>query len=424
MSNYDDMWRSLNIDLDPHCNLLNVLGQVYSDIYLKQDNRPEAMEYFDFVLSEVHGLRIRELLEHKARGGFIAGAFCLFIPDELILAAGGLPIGLCGGADLTISKAEEYLPRNICPLIKSSVGFKLAKICPYFESADFLLGETTCDGKKKAWEILNDFVPTRVVQVPHRKDDAGRGVYRAELDRLVKMLEEAGRTKISFDAVKKAIELMNNKRRALARLYETRKCQPSPISGKDALLISQVAFYDDVARFTASVDKLTGELTGRIAQGISPFAKDAPRIMLSGCPSVVPNWKLHHIIESLGAAVVVEEACTGTRYFETLVDESAADLNAQLDALAQRYLSINCSCFTPNHERTEQIIQYAQEYHADGVIYNTLQFCHTYNVEYARVEKALKEAGFPVLKIETDYTAEDAGQIQTRIEAFLERIKP
>lgn len=270
---------------------------------------------------------------------------------------------------------------------------------------------------------MDDFVPTKVVQIPHRKDDAGRGVYRAELDRLVKMLEEAGRTKINFDTVKKAIELMNNKRRALARLYEARKVQPSPISGKDALLVSQVAFYDDVARFTASVDKLGEELNSRIEKGISPFAKDAPRIMLSGCPSVVPNWKLHHIIESLGAVVVVEEACTGTRYFETLVDESAADLNAQLDALAQRYLSINCSCFTPNQERTEQIIQYAQKYHADGVIYNTLQFCHTYNVEYTRIEKALKEAGFPVLKIETDYTAEDAGQIQTRIEAFLEQIK-
>jgi len=423
MNNYDEMWKSLNIDLDTHCKLLDVLGQVYTDIYLNQDNRPEGMEYFDFVVGEVHGLRIKELLEHKAKGGFIAGAFCLFVPDELILAAGGLPIGLCGGADLTTAKAEEFLPRNICPLIKSSVGFKLAKICPYFESSDFLIGETTCDGKKKAWEILNDFIPTHVMHVPHMKTEAGHNVYRMEQIRLMGKLEEAGKTKISFENVKKAIELMNNKRRALARLYETRKHQPSPISGKDALLISQVAFYDDIPRFTASVDKLTGELNKRIEAGISPFVGKTPRIMLSGCPSVVPNWKLHHIIETSGASVVVEEACTGTRYFETLVDESAASLDEQLDALARRYLSINCSCFTPNNERTEQIINYAREYHVDGVVYNTLQFCHTYNVEYTKVEKALKDAGIPVLKIETDYTAEDAGQIQTRIEAFLEQIK-
>ncbi|MEW5801128.1 MAG: double-cubane-cluster-containing anaerobic reductase [bacterium] len=423
MSTYDEIWKSLNIDLETHCNLLDVLGQVYTDIYLRQDKRPEAMEYFDFVIGEVHGLRIKELLEHKAKGGFIAGTFCLFVPDELVLAAGGLPIGLCGGADLTISRAEEFLPRNICPLIKSSVGFKLARICPYFESSDFLIGETTCDGKKKAWEVLNNFIPTQVMHVPHMKNEAGQSIYRLEIERLMEKLEEAGRTKISFENVKEAIAVMNNKRRALAGLYETRKHQPSPISGKDALLISQVAFYDDIPRFTAAVNKLKAELNNRIEKGISPFAEDAPRVMLSGCPSVVPNWKLHHIIETSGASVVVEEACTGTRYFETLVDESSADLNGQLDALARRYLSINCSCFTPNHERTEQIIHYAREYHVDGVVYNTLQFCHTYNVEYTKVEQALKEASIPVLKIETDYAAEDAGQIQTRIEAFLERIK-
>ena len=423
MGQYDQMWKDLKLDFDAHCQLLDVLGNVYSDIYLKQEMRPETMEYFDFVVSEVHGLRIKELLEHKTQGGLVVGTFCLFVPDELILAANGLPIGLCGGAELTIPKAEEFLPRNLCPLIKSSIGFKLSKICPYFESADFLIGETTCDGKKKAWEMLQDFAPTHVMHIPHKKDPAGKKIYRLELDNLIKKLEEAGKTHITFENLKKAIVLMNNQRKALAALYETRKTQPSPISGKDSVLISQIAFYDDIERFTGSVKKLVEELQSRIKKGISPFPQNTPRIMLSGCPNVVPNWKLHHILESSGASVVVEEACTGTRYFETLVDESGTNLDEQLEALTERYMSINCSCFTPNQDRIDQIINYAKEYRAEGIIYNTLQFCHTYNVEYTKVEKALKKANIPVLKIETDYTAEDVGQIQTRVEAFLERIK-
>ena len=166
---------------------------------------------------------------------------------------------------------------------------------------------------------------------------------------------------------------------------------------------------------------LGAELAARVKRGTSPFPAGTKRIMVSGCPSVAGNWKLHHLIESSGATVVADETCTGSRYFEHLVDD-AAGLDGQIDAIADRYLRINCSCFTPNNERLDDVKRLARDFRADGVVQYVLQYCHTYNVEAMRVEGALKETGVPSLKVVTDYSEEDSGQLRTRIEAFLEQL--
>ena len=134
MENYNQMWTDLEMDLERHDVLLNALPELYQSTYLSQSNRPQAMAYFDFVISEIHGLRVKELVEHKTKGGKIFGAFCVYVPEEIIMAANGICVGLCAGAEISIARAEQVLPRNICPLIKSAFGFKLEKICPYFQA--------------------------------------------------------------------------------------------------------------------------------------------------------------------------------------------------------------------------------------------------------------------------------------------------
>ena len=128
---YRDMWTELGLDLDNHDALLGVLGALYGDTYLNQKNRPAGMGYFDFVMSEVHGLRIKELVDARAAGRIVVGAFCVFVPEELVLAVDGVCVGLCAGADFGTEPAERYLPRNTCALIKSFFGFALEKVCPY-----------------------------------------------------------------------------------------------------------------------------------------------------------------------------------------------------------------------------------------------------------------------------------------------------
>lgn len=171
------------------------------------------------------------------------------------------------------------------------------------------------------------------------------------------------------------------------------------------------------------VNKLCDELDQRARAGVSVFPKGAKRILFTGTPLSIPNWKLHHIVESLGGAVVCEEMCTGIRYYERCVDEDGRTLDEMVDRLTERYLGgIHCACFTPNSERIDDILRLAREYRADGVIDVNLKFCNIYDTEGYFVERALKDAGIPVLGVETDYTDQDAEQLKTRIGAFLEML--
>ena len=421
MSDYNEMWKGLGLNLDKHEQLLNALGTIYTDVYMSQKDRPQGMGYFDFVMSEVHGLRIRELLDHKEKGGKVVGTFCLYVPDEVILAAGGVSVGLCGGAQFSVPDAEIVLPRNLCPLIKSFFGFKLSLVCPYFEAADFVVGETTCDGKKKVWELLDNYIPTYVMEIPQMKREIDKNLWFQEIKAFAEKMEKKAGVKITPETLEEKIKLVNEKRKAIERVFEARKANPVPISGKDALLISQIAFYDDPGRFTAKVNELCDELEERIREGKGVVDRSIPRILVAGCPMAIPNWKLHHVVENSGGVVVCEESCVGTRYFTNMVEEGRPTTEEKLRAIAERYLKINCSCFTPNDERIEQIIQYCKDYNAAGVIHYTLQFCHTYKVEFVRVREALDKAGIPVLEIETDYSEGDVEQLKTRVEAFIEQ---
>lgn len=423
MSDYRKMWEQLGLDLEKHDEFLAPVPAIYGDLFVAQQNRPQGMEYYDFVMSEVHGLRVKELLDMQSEGKKVVAAFCVFVPEELVLATGGACIGLCAGAQYSVPIGEKVLPRAMCPLIKSTLGFKLGGLCPYFEVADFVVGETTCDGKKKAWEILNEFHPTYVMELPHKKDETDRELWLKEVYKFKEKMEDESGVTLIPERVSEAIKLSNARRKVLQRLYDTRKVDPVPISGKDAMLITQLAFFDDPARFVDKTSALCEELEERISKGEGAAPKGAPRILITGTPMPLPSWKMHHIIEGSGGVVVCEESCTGTRYFETLVDENSDTLPEQIEALSQRALNINCACYTPNTGRIDDIIRLAEAHKADGVIYYSLQFCHTYGIEYRAAEKALQEAGIPVMRIESDYSDEDAGQLKTRIDAFLEMIK-
>jgi benzoyl-CoA reductase/2-hydroxyglutaryl-CoA dehydratase subunit BcrC/BadD/HgdB len=419
---YEAMWEKLNLDLSAHEGLLQVLGKFYGDIYLSQAGRLKGMEYLDFVLSEVHGLRIQELQEAKASGRKVIGTFCVFVPEELVLAAGAIQVGLCAGAEIGKEAAEKILPRNTCALIKSFVGFKIARLCPYIESCDLVVGETTCDGKKKAYEIFADYAPVYVMEIPQMKQGCDRELWKAEILRFKAEIERITGATITAAKLKEAIRLVNARRQVLQRLNKLRAVSPVPISGRDVLLINQISFYDDPVRFTAKIGELCDELEARIEKGEGVAPPEIPRLMLSGCPMAVPNWKLPFVVESSGAIIVGEESCIGTRNTRDLVEESGETVEDMLDAIAARYMRIDCACFTPNTERLEHIVAMAQDLKADGVIHYGLSFCQPYAMEAFKVEKALEDASIPMLGIETDYSMEDVEQLKTRVEAFVEML--
>ncbi|HEY3294984.1 MAG TPA: double-cubane-cluster-containing anaerobic reductase [bacterium] len=421
---YRKMWEGLGLDLAAHDALLSVLGQGYQQLFLSQKNRPAGMGYFDFVMSEVHGLRVKELLDAKAAGRKVIGAFCLFVPEEIVLAADGVMVGLCTGADFATEKAEELLPRNTCALIKSMFGFKLGRVCPYMESCDMIVGENTCDGKKKAYESFGALVDNLyVMDMPQMKSPQGRDLLKSEYYRFLKAVEELTGVTIDAARLKKGIAVVNNKRKAVQRLAKLRAADPAPISGLDALLVNQIFFYDDPVRFTASVNALCDELEQRITKNEGVFAAGTPRILMAGCPMAVPNWKVPAIVEGSGAVIVGEESCIGERGTRTLVKDSAPDLYGLMDAITDRYFTIDCAIFTPNPSRTEHIHEMKSACKADGVIHYGLPFCQPYQMEAIPIEKKLTANGIPVMRLETDYSSEDAGQLKTRVEAFVELLK-
>lgn len=418
------MWKNLGLDLEKHDQLLSVLPEVFKTIYIDaQNDRPEGMSFFDFVVGDIHGIRVSELQKAREQGKKVIATFCLYIPDELIFALDAVGIGLCGGTNFSNYAAEDLLPTNICALIKSSLGFGVGNICPYYASSDLVIGETTCDGKKKCWEIMAKYKNVYVLEIPQLKDRSQAKVhYISELKALITKLEEVTGNKLTAENLMKAIGRISKKRAQIRRIYEARKADPPPISGKDALLVSQVAFYDDPDRQIKMVGKLADELENRVKDGIGVFKKGTKRIIISGTPMAIPNWKLHHIVESKGAAIVAEETCTGTRYFSSEYKAKGKSLDDIIEALADRHLGINCACFSPNEGRKEDLLALVEDYKADGVILYTLNFCQPYDIEAIDLEKALKEKGVPVISLTTDYSSDDEGQLNTRIEAFLEMI--
>ncbi len=420
-SDYTGIWRAIGLNLENHAGLLDVLTDAYRNIYLSQKSRPKGMEYFDFVISEVHGLRIKEIYEAKESGRKIVGTFCVFVPEEIVLAAGGICIGLCAGAEVGTEEAEKFMPRNTCALIKAFMGFKLAGLCPYIELTDLLVGETTCDGKKKAYEIFDDITKkVYVMEIPNMKNEGGKGLWLGEVIRFREKMEGVAGRKITLDDLRRGAEIVNGKRRALQRLSRLRAADPAPVSGLDALLVNQVSFYDDPVRFTEMTNRLCDELEERVREGTGVTVKGAPRILISGSPMAVPNWKLHAIIEGNGAVVVGEESCVGERNHRDLLDEGFATEEQALENMASRYMQIDCACFTPNNERVDNIRALSERLGADGIIHYALQFCTPYMMEAFKVEKAVGET--PFMRVETDYGMEDLGQLRTRVQAFLEMI--
>lgn len=422
MTEYEQIWEELGVDLEKHDRLLRGLSVLVRKNHKKQKNRPARMDYFDSILADPHGHRVKEMVEHQRQGGIVVGSYCVFIPEDLVLAAGGLHVGLCAGSNFAEQDAEIYLPRNTCPLIKASFGYKVSKACPYTQVSDLIVGETTCDGKKKMFEELVNHHRTYLIEVPQKKNERTKEFFTDEFLEFKNYLETLSGQEITTEKLQASIKLVEGKFKALQRLFNCRKANPSPISGLDVLTVVQLGMQDEVNRFTENVNFLCDELEKRIAEEVGVTPKGAPRILITGSPMSFPNWRLHNILERFGAIVVCEESCIGTRLFSKLTDGQGETIEDQIRSLAHRHLGINCACFTPNEERVQDVLRLAREYQVDGVIHFALQFCHPYNSEEGKIKRALAKENIPLLGIQADYGDGD-GQLGLRVEGFLELIK-
>jgi len=357
----------------------------------------------------------------RDRGKKFVGTYCIFAPQELIIAAGAVPVTLCSTKEEPIADGEKYLPRNFCPLIKSSYGFAITGKCAFFNNAEFIIGETTCDGKKKMFEMMGIFKPLVVLELPQSAgSEAQRQYWRAEIARCKAEIENRLHVTISDEKMTAAIRELNGERARMRELARLNTAIPAPLAATDMLKVIWARnFTFDRAAFNRELAELIAELKEMIAQGKGAAPETAKRIIVTGVPTGVGSEKVIKILEESGAAVVYIENCAGMKQF---LDDVSPE-GPPLEAIADKYLQTPCSCMSPNSGRLELLVNLAKEYHAHGIVDITWTGCHTYNVESRILGDYLAGHGnIPFIQIETDYSQSDVGQIRTRIEAFLEMI--
>ena len=378
---------------------------------LKKD-LPEIFEEFADARKNSF-LTIKEL---KEKGVPVVGVFCTYLPREIPNAMGAAVVGLCSVSDETIPDAEKDLPRNLCPLIKSSYGFAKTDKCPYFYFSDLVVGETTCDGKKKMYEMLAEFKPVHVIELPNCQNETGIQMYRQELIKFKELLEKKIEVTITEEAIRRQIHIRNQIQKALYRLQYVMANDPAPEYGLNIVnTVYGSGFHMNVEGLADELNAVTDKIEKEYAEGKNIGKR--PRILVTGSPSGGAALKVVRAIENNGGVVVCFENCSGMKPLSP-VDEENPDV---YDALARKYLNIGCSCMSPNPNRMALLEKLIDDFKVDGVVDLVLQACHTYNVETALVRRLVKEKkGIPYTVVETDYSQADVEQLNTRMAAFLE----
>lgn len=360
--------------------------------------------------------------ELKEAGRPIVGTYCTFTPWELINAAGGIAVSLCSTSEKPISAAEKHLPRNLCPLIKSSYGFALTDTCPYFHFCDMVVGETTCDGKKKMYELLDALRPTHVMQLPQTTEHTkSLELWKYEIIRLKEVLEERFAVRITDEKLSASIALRNSINAAALRFYNLSTLPDAVVTGKEIMLVSDyLKFTFDYEKAVATVNALTDRLLENYMEGKRRVNVATHRILITGCPMGKSLEKVVEAIEApeCASTVVGFENCGNLKCAHYKVSEDIPPI----DALSEKYLSIPCSVMSPNKERIKLLRHYIKKYRADGVAEVVLQACHTYSVESYSVRTALARDGAQYIAVETDYSQGDVGQLATRLGAFAEML--
>lgn len=361
--------------------------------------------------------------DFKDQGGRLVGYLCSYTPLEVIDAAGVSAVGLCGTSNETVPIAESMLPANLCPLVKSTYGFALSDKCPFTYFSDLIVGETTCDGKKKMYELLAELKDVHILRLPQGHDRAYEAVVWYEEVKLLKeALEKRFGVRITDDDLRLAVRQRNRLRRALLSLFQVQASVPAPMSGVE--LMSTLAAGNFNFNVKSHADKLEAlseqmAIKARAGEGADGVSSGAKRILLTGCPASGLINKVARTIERNGGNIVCVDDCMGERTTALMIDEDADDI---LRAISDRYLQIHCSVMTPNSGRMENTLKQAQRYQADGVVDIILTACHTFNVESALMQRAVENAGIPYMKLETDYSESDIGQLETRLAAFIEML--
>ncbi|RLA18756.1 MAG: 2-hydroxyacyl-CoA dehydratase [Gammaproteobacteria bacterium] len=385
-------------------------------------DNPAAMNYFYDLYEKVYceGMQLHE--DKK-----IIGTMCVQVPDELIYAAGAVPVRLCNGFYTDDHNGADFMPAKSCSLVKATLGMLEAKsTLPFIDRIDDIVLPATCDQKRKSGAMITEMgYSVYDMEVPPVKESEEARIYwQRSVRKFAASLKTITGNKLNKTTLKIAMAQVAQAQKAYRKLYELRKVSPSVILGKDVFMVTNAYFFDKIENWTEAVNKLTKELEKRVEENFSAAQRRAPRLLFTGSPAIFPNLKLPMLIEESGGVIVGDETCSSNRMLYDMVSADEWHLDAMVDGIADNYLKpCTCPIFTKNDDRKRKLLQMAKEFSAEGVVYQAFSGCQVYSMEQASITKALNDEGIPVLFVESDYSPDDMGQLSTRIEAFIESLK-
>ena len=352
------------------------------------------------------------------------GTYCVMVPQELIYAAGAVPVKLCSGNYTAFFIGDDIAPRDACPLVKAVAGFKHTGLMPVYEKCSMMIVPVTCDCKKKIAGMLGDYCDVMTMHIPTTKGDEDIDEFVGQLYDLCARLEQATGNKITYDTLAEAFYKTGRAQYELSEFIRLKKQTPYLIRGTHAMTIMNAAAYMTAETWADALRTVNMSLSVRALKGEKFTNKKLPRILLTGSPIVFPNLKIPLLIEEMGGIVAGDETCMGERgmWDPPVITDNSFD--GMIRALANRSVRpCPCPTFADNTQRIYRLKQLIKENQIQGVIYHVLRGCLVYDFEYKRIEEELGKLDIPVIRLESDYNEEDVEQLRIRIEAFIELIK-
>lgn len=355
-----------------------------------------------------------DLREGSFHGRPAVGWMCIYVPEELIDAAGALPVRIIGDPGLQVlDQGNVFLSTNICSFTRNCYEVALRGDYRFLKGVVFA---RMCDGIRRlsdVWKAYQESQFVHVIDVPRKRDSVALAYYVEEFQALKHRLESELKSPISDKALKQSITIYDQGRQLFAKLLELRKRERPPVLGSEMMEISNAGWLLPRENFNHLLEELVEE-----ASSSRRAFEGKARIMLTG--SIMASPQLIEQIESLGGLVVADELCTGMRYWSDPVNPKVNPLSE----LAQRYLNLlPCARMVPSEDRAQRLVDLAREYHVDGIINQVVRYCVTYIHDQVCLKQRLEQEKIPMLSLDMEYNAGASGQLRTRIEAFIEMLE-
>jgi bzd-type benzoyl-CoA reductase N subunit len=352
----------------------------------------------------------------KASGGKVFGWLCSYVPEELIYAAGALPVRITGYQHETdLADGTAHLSNVSCSFSRSCLQMALRG---EYKSLDGIIAGSTCDGARRLFDHWRHFIEipfSQIISVPRKYNASTMELFYSEIMSLKANLEKFLGTNVTDDALVEAIVVYNRSREILSKLYELRKQEEPPITGAEILEVLNAAARMPRKTFNT----LAGELLTSLGKSTVKHRSRA-RIMVVG--SILNNVSFIESIESQGVLVVTDGLCNGIRYLSDPV--ILKDNELPLQTITRRYLTgFPCARMFPTNDRLERIIRLIQDYRVDGIISENVRYCVQNAHDLPLLKEKVRPLGIPILALDIEYGTSGSGQVQTRVQAFLEMLE-